>query len=679
MAGITIETDLEGKINNIPSFKKEALLPLFEAIVNSVHAIEDREELGKGTIKVNIIRANDIETSLGDHIDDDALAKSDQEKKIVGFEIEDNGVGFNDDNFKSFNTADSTYKLHRGGKGVGRFLWLKAFDKVEIESIYGQNGTKRLRKFEFSKKKWVIRKSNDLFESDEDLRTQVKLIGFKEEYRREPSAYKTTRKIAQRILEHCLSYYIGEVAPTIIVSDGRESYNLDELYSKIRKDSCREVISLHGEDFCIDHLKLFETNNKVHNVVLCADKRDVEPYSLHSLLGTSALYEIGDDGEKFYYSAYVSSDYLDRHVNMTRRSFDLPLDGDLHNLDGTCTISLNTIKNAVIERTKVYLATYLEALQEKKASRVSTIVSSYPTLRSVPQYCPEIFDEIEPNSSEEKIYEVLYKHKGTAEYAIQLEAERLLKTQVKSVREIEDKYKQISEKIVSFKRDDLASVICKRKLILELFEKKLELNREGKYENEEIIHDILFPRRTTTDEITYKDHNLWIIDELLTFHRFAASDKDMKGYSSSESQQRADIIVFAEADNDGVSRAVSIIELKKPYRERYERDPVDQIIDTIEGIQNHEIKSRGRPIILDKSTKFYCYAICDITTEIKRMVKKMDMIELKDNLGYYRYHKEYNAYIEIIAYDRLTADAKKRNAIFFDALGINRQLIDWDQ
>ena len=61
------------------------------------------------------------------------------------------------------------------------------------------------------------------------------------------------------------------------------------------------------------------------------------------------------------------------------------------------------------------------------------------------------------------------------------------------------------------------------------------------------------------------------------------------------------------------------------------------------------------------------------------MVKNMDIIELKENLGYYRYHKEYNAYFEIIAYDRLTADAKKRNAIFFDALGINRQLIDWDQ
>ena len=64
MAGITIETDLEGKINNISSFKKEALLPLFEAIINSVHAIEDREDLEKGTIKVNIIRADDIETSL---------------------------------------------------------------------------------------------------------------------------------------------------------------------------------------------------------------------------------------------------------------------------------------------------------------------------------------------------------------------------------------------------------------------------------------------------------------------------------------------------------------------------------------------------------------------------------------------------------------------------------------
>jgi hypothetical protein len=52
------------------------------------------------------------------------------------FAITDNGIGLNDENFDSFNTAFSDHKLSRGGKGLRRFTWLKAFDKVEIDSTF---------------------------------------------------------------------------------------------------------------------------------------------------------------------------------------------------------------------------------------------------------------------------------------------------------------------------------------------------------------------------------------------------------------------------------------------------------------------------------------------------------------------------------------------------------------
>jgi len=685
MADVYIKTHLAGKINNLTLSQDDALLPLFEAVVNSIHAIEDRKDQQRGKIKIIINRERDFSPPLIEPTDEeDKDDKEDEEesrslRKIKSFTVEDTGIGFDEANYNSFNVSDSTYKMERGGKGVGRFFWLKAFDKVEIESIYRNNGTKHIRKFNFNKKKGIIPIVHQPIDIDKPQLTTVKLIGFKEEYRTSPKAFKTTVKIAQRILEHCLSYYIGEAAPSIEVVDGNEVISLDEEYNKIKQGITTESVDILGEQFCLNHIKLYGTYAKVHKVVLCANKRNVIDLRLHSLLSTSQLFDPGDPENPFYYCAYVSSDYLNQHVDSSRRSFDLPKEGNFHKFDDGVVISINTIRNEITEKIKVFLADYLTALREMKQERVSKHVEINPMLRSVPHYCPSLLDEIEPNTSDEKLNEVLYKYKGTVEYAIQLEAERLLKTQVRSIGEIEDRYKEISEQIVSFKRDDLASVICKRKLIIELFEKKLQLNREGKYENEEIIHDILFPRRTTTDEITYKDHNLWIIDEQLTFHRFAASDKELRGYSSSKSQKRADIIIFAEIGSDGVCRAVSIIELKKPVRERYEKDPVDQIIETIEDIQNQVVKTRGRPFILDKSTKYYCYAICDITEEIKRTVKKLDMIELKDNLGYYIYHKGYNAYIEVIAYDQITADAKRRNAIFFDALGINRELIDWNQ
>jgi len=356
---------------------------------------------------------------------------------------------------------------------------------------------------------------------------------------------------------------------------------------------------------------------------------------------------------------------------MTRRSFDLPLEGDLHNLDGTCTISLTTVKNTVIERTKVHLAPYLDALQEKKISRVLTVASSYPALRSVPQYCPEIFDEIEPNSSEEKIYEALYKHKGAADFAIQRKTKEFLEKQAKNIDEVQKEYEELSKKIEDFKKDELASYICKRKLIIDLLDRKLQIGANNEYALEAEVHDIIFPMKYSTDTIRYEDHNLWIISEQLTFHEFAASDIELNKISSSNSARRPDIIVFSEMGEDRIARSVSIVELKRPERESFEIDPVSQMYDTIREIRNRKITlPNGRYLLVGESTKFYCYALCDINDKIKKFAENLNLRELKDGLGYYSFNEKLNAYTEIIAFDRLIADVKRRHKVFFHKLGI---------
>ena len=42
----------------------------------------------------------------------------------------------------------------------------------------------------------------------------------------------------------------------------------------------------------------------------------------------------------------------------------------------------------------------------------------------------------------------------------------------------------------------------------------------------------------------------------------------------------------------------------------------------------------------------------------------------KLGLGYYNYNKKYNAYFEILSYDKILNDAKKRNRVLFDKLGL---------
>jgi len=105
-------SDPLGRINNIslaPN-SKNSLLPLFEAIMNSIHAIEEkygRDEISRGVIDIEVLRNH--------------------EQSAIGFTIKDNGIGFDQGNMESFRKSDSRKKIKFGGKGVGRLLWLLFF------------------------------------------------------------------------------------------------------------------------------------------------------------------------------------------------------------------------------------------------------------------------------------------------------------------------------------------------------------------------------------------------------------------------------------------------------------------------------------------------------------------------------------------------------------------------
>ena len=131
-------SEINSVVNFIKDFRSEALLPVFEAVVNSIQAIEDAKmDVDKGVIQVVIGR-----NMQGDLFD----CEGRKEPEIESFEIIDNGIGFTQENFDSFMKVGSKYKVARGGKGVGRFTWLKAFKEVEIESVYlDEKGVKKGR------------------------------------------------------------------------------------------------------------------------------------------------------------------------------------------------------------------------------------------------------------------------------------------------------------------------------------------------------------------------------------------------------------------------------------------------------------------------------------------------------------------------------------------------------
>ena len=249
----------------------------------------------------------------------------------------------------------------------------------------------------------------------------------------------------------------------------------------------------------------------------------------------------------------------------------------------------------------------------------------------------------------------------------------MLKTQPESISEIEDTYKETVDKLEAFQKDQLAGYMIFRKMIIELLDKKLQLNEEGKYPNEDIIHDIIIPRKRTTDELRYEDHNLWLIDERLTFHELASSDIPLSDTTTSKSTDRPDVVVFSEMDDDRIAKAVSIIELKKPQRQSFnDNRPTEKVLDYVRLIREEKVKlPNGRPLEVNETTRFYCYVVCDITDKIKRFAEDGNFATLKGERGYYLYNQKLNTHIEIIAFDKIIIDVKQRHKAFFEKLGVD--------
>lgn len=137
-------SSLEGRLRNTDLPVTKCLFPVFEAVVNSIYAIDDRLKsdnsfsITEGKIRVILERANTSDLFGG-------------KAELLGITVEDNGIGFTKDNYKSFCELDSLYRESLGCKGIGRLLWLKAFDSAEIESNYIDGSEVKRRHFIFSK------------------------------------------------------------------------------------------------------------------------------------------------------------------------------------------------------------------------------------------------------------------------------------------------------------------------------------------------------------------------------------------------------------------------------------------------------------------------------------------------------------------------------------------------
>ena len=664
-----MQIDVRGKVREKKLAYRNTLLPLFEAVVNSIHSIEDINNRSSGKIEIEIIRSRQ------------STIESEESKSlapVIDFVITDNGIGFNDQNYESFNYAYSTHKLKKGGKGIGRITWLRAFEKIKIESFYSNNGTMMKRTFDFKRSKIGIENHHNVpLKNGTELGrlTKVHLKFLKPEYQRWCN-YKL-EEISFKVIQHCFTYFLDEDCPKIIIKDQNQKQSLNDLFkSYLRKSVDNQEIKVRDYSFSLDIVKFsnIKLDNKIHYT---AYKRVVVSERITDYIPELQTSLKDEHGEKVSIDVYVSGKYLDDHVNEERTEIGFSKEtffpDDLKQED---------LRNEVINAIRNKFKDHIESLWATRIERVEKFIhEKNPRYRCLLKYRKEALNGISPHLPDNKFEIELFKIQKDLEKEVFEEASDIIKAgeDLEQKEKFKLDYSNLYNKITEVGKAKLSEYIIHRKLVLDLLETHLKKHSSGKYSKEKLVHDLIFPLKKTSDEIKLEEHNLWVIDERLAFHDYLASDKAFEAVelTSSDSQKRADLLIFNKShvlnEDDKPYSSIVIVEFKRPMRKdySYEDNPINQITSYVREIMDNKVLDKnGKQLDIKENTPLYAYIICDLTPKLRQICKDYDYTLSPDNDGYFNFIKNYNLYVEVISFDKLILDSRKRNTIFFDKLNI---------
>lgn len=680
-------TNIENKVRNTRLPRTKPLMPLFEVISNSIHSIEDaiKQKIisaDKGEIIVTCIRNGD-EKAL-------EVLKDIDQYPIHSFKIQDNGIGLNEENLKSFIEADTDHKIEIGGKGVGRFVCLKAFRELKIQSkFYDINKDIDSISFDFKATKEGFHNVEKSATSiNGTTGTTILLRNIRDEYQK--NLEKELYGIAKEIVAHFQLYFITEQAPTIIIrNQNNVEYNLVNLFEReFKKGINSKPFSVLENEFTLYLTKSSEFQS--HKIHFCAHNRSVINEGLFSRiidLGKKPIENGTTDKYKYYYQAYVIGDVLNDSVDTERIGFDFPDNDNDDELIST-EISLSKVRNASINCIEELLSEFLLKIRTEKVEKYKpTILEELPQYRSTLKYKSEEVLKLPPDLPKDKLDIELYKIEAKWKIEVKEEKVKLIeeKKDVTNHDEYKEKYEKFLNEFNEIGQADLARYIVHRRTIIDLLEHLLEKNEENKFENEDLIHSIFFPIRTTSDEVPYDKQNLWLIDERLTYHSFLASDKLFKSVDNItvDNSDRADLLIYNEAfafsdSKHSPHNSFTIVEFKKPMRDDYQdydekENPIEQVEKYIDNLLTGKVKGQnGRYIDVNDKTPFYVYIVCDITPSLTKILQRREFEKTPDGKGYFKVKsKYYSAYFEVLPFEKILDDARKRNRILFDKLNVS--------
>lgn len=661
--------NIKGLVDRLELSQAKAMMPLYEAISNAVDAIEEHQNgFSNHSIRIRLVASNDLAHQAGDGT-----------LVVDGFDVIDDGVGFNDKNLASFQEAHTLSKVKVGGRGVGRFTFLKVFSSVHIRSVFKHDGKALLREFDFNIQD-ELKGADATSEVEEACGTRTSLCGMDNKFRAGwPTQLET---IAERIIAHFLIRFAARSCPPMTLeSPGHAPIDLHALFqSTVLAHIQEQFFEVSGHTFALQAYRHRDGRSR-HELNLCANGREVTTSKLRDLLPELPEKLIDEDQAPYTLIVLVTGEYLDDHANQERTRIAFQSDEEPE-LEQTL-VSRRALNQGVAGALRPLLLDDLRSTNEEKRAQIEKFVEQAPEYRALthPRYKQMIEQKIQPGLSEDKLDEALLHVKREIEDGVRKDLRHVAANfESQSFEQYAEMFQKLAEQANELGKAELAKYVTHRRTILDLVSLSLKKRRsDDKYPLERVLHKMIFPMGVTSKDIFFEQQNLWVIDERLCYHTLLTSDKKLNSIDGLEdtSGKEPDICSFFYDTPIGVREqedstgSIVVIEFKRPGRDDYQADPAQQVIKRFVEIQESKLDDvDGRPINA-LGIRFFGYLIADLTPSLKREMR-MNYHQSIDGEGYFKTLTGGNGYVEIISYDKLLKDAARRNRVLFEKLGLHK-------
>lgn len=683
-----------GVLNDIKK-SKLSLQPIFEAFTNAIEAIKIKSKLepdfkGKITFKINSSR------NLAENIEFSSLV------------IEDNGIGFNDDEFKRFNTFKDFTKGYKN-LGSGRIQYAHYFDNTEFISVFKDENVFFERNFIVSKDAKYLAKNAIVFhkycKEVDKKETGTKIIF--NSLLEHSNIYDNlnAEEFKKILIERYVHYfcYNENSLPKIHIKYYEQSELKGETnvtksdipkiektdfinlsYSKIPAIGNKIEKTEKIEKFTIDSFKIKKELLKSNDLKLVSKGEIIED----SNVSLSSLAE-NDNIKGFKFLFLISSEYIDSRDTNLRGVLNIP-DKDSfsksNDIFSNEEILLEDIQQGVNEKIK----TMYPEIEEVKKNHDEQISKLKEMFLLNEETANDINISINDSESKilEKFYEAEAKKTANIDAAIKASIDKLDNLDTRS-RNYSELLKLEVDKLVKViplqNKTSLTHYVARRKLVLDLFQKILDRKLQTQIENtsnydEALIHNLLFQQQSQNPETS----DLWIINEDFIYFK-GSSEKQLskleingkkvfkteftdeeKRYLSSLGESRTikrpDVLLFPEEGK------CIIIEFKTPEANVSEHlTQIDFYANLIRNYTEEEFQI----------TTFFGYLIGE-SIEPRDVLGRVSRFEHSYQLDYLFRPSENvigfdgrtngSIYTEVIKYTTLLERARRRNKIFIDKL-----------